>query len=506
MKKKQRKNKKLMKKNDAFRLLNFKNLKMEINGYGYHYSIRSFMLQLIISFVIILIAGLICNLDWIPIMCLMIVGALVTPYIILAQFQFLYEENRFSNAVNYMTQMIYSFKKTPKIINALQDTLTISDAKLAALVQYAIDYIEEGVYEEDLYKEALEPLEKEYGSDRMTTLHNYFMHVEKVGGEYRNGLNLVLNDIQGWTERTYCYQKDRKNLKFKAIISIVLCLAICAVFVNLLPEQFSISGFAIYQIMTAVLLSIFIFLYAIIQSKLNGSWLTKTKYLSDKQVEYNKITSTGMNLKSDYGRVIPALIVSLFGVFLFLSQKKYPFVFLCVGLSGFLAYFPLFKIKQAKKTIKKEIEKCFPDWIRELSLNLQMQNVYVAIKETTPTTPYILRIELEHLLKRINEDPLSIKPFNDFMKGYDVSELTANMSMIYSLNKYGKADAEKQINSLIERNDKLLEKSEMLKNKDEIGVTGFVLAVIPEIFTVIKLLVDMILMLITFMAMTQAVM
>ena len=84
--------KKVQKKNDAFRLLRFKNLKTEINGYGYHYSIRSFLMQLIASFIVIIIAGLVCNLEWLPILILLVVGALVTPYTILAQFRFLYEE------------------------------------------------------------------------------------------------------------------------------------------------------------------------------------------------------------------------------------------------------------------------------------------------------------------------------------------------------------------------------------------------------------------------------
>lgn len=492
------------KKKSIFRYLNFENLKTEINGYGYHYSFKSFLLQLVASFAIILVAAMICQLQLVPILCLLLVGILVTPYIILAQFRFLYEENRFTNSVSYMTQMIYSFKKTPKILNALIDTkAVITNKKCIETIDKAIQYIQAGKSENDLYKEALAIIEEEYGCDRMSTLHDYLMHVEKVGGEYRNGLNILLNNLQGWTERSYGYQKERKQMKFKAAIAIILCIVICSIFANLLPDQFSIVGYPVYQIASTVLLSVFVFIYAIIQSKLNGSWLTTSKTIDDAMLNRYKDCASGSLLKKTYMKELPVLFASVIGTGHFLFQKNYTMTFVFVLLGGILAYWPALQKKQAKNLIKKEVEKTFPDWIRNLSLNLQMQNVYVAIKETTPKTPYVLRTELEKLLTDINKDPVSIQPYNNFLAEYAVPEITTSMGMIYSLNKYGRADAERQINALIQRNDKMLEKAEILRNKDEIGITGFILMAVPELLTVVKMIIDMSLMLMTFLALTQ---
>ena len=499
-----RKRKKRANKKSIFYLLSFKNLKTEISGYGYHYSIKSFVLQLLISFAVIFIASLIYELNWVPILCLLLIGAICTPYVILAQFRYLYEEKRFADAGVYMTQMLYSFKKTPKILNALQDTQGVCSKKCSDIIQYAIDYIKKGDYKEDLYKEAFASIEKEYGCDRLSTVHRFLKHVEDVGGEYRNGVNLLLDDIQKWTERTYCYQKDRKSMKFKAMVAIVLCMVICAVIINLLPEQFSITGYPLYQISTTILLAIFIFMYSLIQSKMNGQWLRKTKSLKDKKVDYYKDLASGAKTRSLYIKVIPLIAFTIIGIGYLIFAKSYVYALICLLLLTFLIYYPIMQIRTAKRTLKREINKVFPDWIRDLSLNLQMQNVYVAIRDTTPNTPYVLRTELEYLLEQIDKDPVSIKPYYDFLSEFDIPEIATNMSMIYSLNKYGRADAEKQINTLIERNSKLLEKSEILKNKDEIGVTGFFLMTVPELCTVVKLLIDMTLMLMTFLSMTQS--
>lgn len=494
------------KKKSILHLLNLKNLQSEINGYGYHYSIKSFFIELLIAFAIIFVAGIFCGLNWKPIVILMSIGTILTPYIILEQFRYLYEESRFTNSVNYMTQMIYSFKKTPKILSALEDTQKVVDEKTSILLGYAIDYIKAGKFKEDLYKEALAPIEEEYGCDRMLALHSYMIHVEKVGGEYRNGMDVMLTDLQAWTERTYGYQKDRKNMKLKAIVAIILCIIICALFCNLMPSQFDITHYAVYQISTTVLLGVFIFLFALIQSKLNGSWLVGTVFLKDATVDLYKLQASGGKLKRAYLTSLPLIIALFVGTVHFGIEKKFAYALIFGFILVFSVFYPQLQKKTAKRILRKEFIKTFPDWIRQLSLNLQMQNVYTAIKDTTPGTPYVLRTELEKLLSDIDADPVTIEPYSDFLKGYDIPEITTNMSMIYALNKYGRADAEKQINAIIKRNAKMIEKSEILKNKDEIGLTGFILMSVPELLTVVKMLIDMVLMLMTFLSITQATM
>ena len=500
---------------DSIRIFSYKYLKTEIHNYGYNYSLKNFLIQLLVTFGVILTFGILCKLDIFPLIFLIVIGLGLTPYIILAQFRFLYEEKRFSNAINYMLQMIYSFKKTPKIVNALMDTREVVDDFGVILIDKALDCLNENKIQdnkdnvedemnENIFQQALKPLEEEYGCDRLKALHDYMIHVEEIGGEYRNGLNLLLSDIQEWAERTYCYQKDRKAMKLKSILAILLSLIICVVIVNLLPEQFSITSYALYQISTTILLGIFLFLYAFIQSKINGSWLKYTPLVKDEMIDYYKQCAHGDFIKSSYIKAIPLYILCVIGFIYFLIQRKLFWSAIFIGLTCLMGYYPYLQIKSAKNIIKREIEKTFPDWIRNLSLNLQMQNVYVAIKETATDTPYVLRTELENLLKEIDNDPLTINPYNNFLKDYEMTEITTHMSMIYSLNKYGRADAERQINALIQRNNKMIEKSEILKNKDEIGIASFALTVMPEILTVIKMLVDMSLLLLTFLTMTQS--
>ena len=72
------------------------------------------------------------------------------------------------------------------------------------------------------------------------------------------------------------------------------------------------------------------------------------------------------------------------------------------------------------------------------------------------------------------------------------------MKMLYSLNEAGQDEVVQQINTLVARNNALLEKSERLKNADSISTTGF-LVVIPMGLALVKMIVDMGLILIGFM-------
>ena len=69
--------------------------------------------------------------------------------------------------------------------------------------------------------------------------------------------------------------------------------------------------------------------------------------------------------------------------------------------------------------------------------------------------------------------------------------------MFYSINELGKWQSDKQINSIIDRNNKMIRQAEEMKNNDRIGASTMFSA-IPMVLGVVKIMVDMILMIVVF--------
>ena len=485
------------------KLFSINNFTKEINGYGFNYSMKDFVSKMLVICGTMIGAGIFYKLEvWFIIALVVFMGFLI-PKIMKAQFKYVYEQKKFDDATSYMEQMIYAFKKRPKILAALQETLTTADGRMAEVITDAINYIQEGVCEQNLYEEAFKIIEDEYYCTRIKALHSFMAKIEESGGTYDNSINILLYDIQSWSERVYIFQKERKNIKVRIALSLVLSLVICGLTLAMLPSEFSITNVFVYQITTTALIAVFMIIYTITQSKLNGSWLQTP--ITKKEVESLKRdykTVATYNVKAATNKTIPVTVVGLVIaiVLLLLKQNVYAAI---VGVVAFMIYRqPKAKKKGAKKRVEREIEKEFPSWLRDIAISLQSRTVHVAIKESVPKASVILQPALNQLLIDFNDNPTGIEPYMDFMSEFNLPDIKSAMKMLHSLNNTGREDSEKQINAMIERNNKLVEKSENLKNEDSLAGINF-LTTIPMLIASIKLVFDMLLVIIQFMTVLQ---
>ena len=494
------------KKKKRARIFSIKALTTEINGYGFSYSISNYAKVLLAVFGALFGAGIIFyKLELMYICILILIALFLLPQIVAAQFKFIYEQQRFSDVVNYMEYMMYEFKKRPKIIYALKAAEDSCTGDIKKRIKKTIDYIENGVYHENLYKEAFYFIEEGYSCERLTVLHQFLMKVEEEGGEYQDSLNILIDDLKAWTERTYEFQKDKENIKRNVIITIGLTLVMCAILTRTNEKVLPITEKTLYQIVTTALIGLLMLLYTVIQNKLNGSWLVNEETPRKKVFEQYAIAISG-DIKTLRAKEMPNVIVfcglglflSLFGKFIPLISDFSKYGFLLIGLGLFYFIKPAQDIKTAKKNTIKEINKAFPGWLRNLSLNLQKETVQVSIKKSLKDAPLVLKPSLISLIKELEDDPVTIKPYINFLSSFELPEISSNMKMLYSLNEAGQDEIVDQINTLIARNNVLLEKSERLKNADSISVAGFLVA-IPMILSFVKMIIDMGLVLIGFL-------
>lgn len=504
--KQKREQKKKMNKKNREKIFSIQALKTEINGYGFSYSIKDYAVTLLLVIAALVGAGIFYSLK-IPFLAIILLSFIVMmPGMITTQFKYIYEQKKFTDAVDYMEYMLYEFKKKPKILYALRAAEDSCTGDIKKRIKKAIDYIENGVYRNNLYKEAFYFMEEGYDCERMAVIHQFLMKIEAEGGEYQDALNIILDDVKSWTERTYEFQKEKANIKQKVLITIILSLIMCAILTKVSAQVYDITGSMLYQSVTTGLLIAFIILFASVQKKLSGSWLIGDATPRKKMFQQYALALAGdvkiLRQKELPNAIIYAALGLLFlfggGLFPVISQFK-NLGYLLLIFAGFTYFIkPSSDIKAAKNNTIKEINKEFPSWFRNLAINLQKETVHVSIKQSLKDAPLVLKPSLISLIKELDDDPVTMKPYINFLSTFELPDISSAMKMLYSLNEAGQDEVVTQINTLVTRNNELLEKSERLKNSDSIAITGY-LVVLPMVFSLVKMIVDMALILVGFM-------
>ena len=428
-------------------IFRFKDLQEEIRNYGYEYSLKNHMTYLGMVMLVVLFMSVFMRIHFIGILGILLIVLLMFPMFTLYRYRGLYEESRFLKAVDYMEYMIYGFFRVPKILNSLEEAEKLCSGHIKECIEKAVDRIRYANIYEDIYTDALKHVEDDYGNDRMRELHRFLVQVEQQGGEYRKSLEILLDDIRHWAEMVSALQKERKSLQNKIAISICLSLTTAITMVSLLPTNIgNIAENMIYQYSSVLFVLSSLVLYLLSKKTLVRSWLSEEENLTETERAYEYCIKNAHNKTRHYR----------------------------------------FQEKKVTKHIKKE----FPVWLRNVVLQMDTENVFVAMKNATEQSSFVLKSELKSALAEIEKLPGSMKGYQSFLENFKIPEIKNVFLMFYSLSEFGTKEAEGQVNSLIKRNKKLAEQSERLINEDTLGIFGLYM-LCPMVLAAGKLLVDM---------------
>ena len=465
-------------------------MKHRIKGYGFEYSFSQYMKTTILFFAGIIVAGIFYQLKWQGILIVSVAAVGAIPLVLFSQIRYVYEQRRFADSTTYMEQMIYMFKKRPQVLFALRETKDTLSKQAQEVCDEAICRLEQGVYETDLYEESLQCIERVYGCNRMRILHRFLARVEKEGGVYQESMNLLLDDLKGWIQRVYQFQKERKKIKNNVTISILATLVICFFTTKIFPSEYNVSEKILYQVTTTFMMLLMIGVYVLVQHRLCGTWLTddtkdRTRIIRD----YRRAVSTEEEIKPPFFLMILAIAAVVYGMVV------REWLLLCVSLVGGIILWkqPQRSRRAAVKRCERELQKAFPIWLRELALILQRKPVSAAIIESIHTAPFIMQFPLREMEKQFATDLVSIQPYQQFASEFDIAEISSAMKLLYAMNSAGREEMMGQINALLERNSKLQERSEELQESDRVALSGFFVA-LPMVFSFVKLVADMILL------------
>lgn len=496
---------------EFLKYLNPRNVNTEVDRYGYSFTFSGYLRYLLCVYGGIIGGAWLFGLSWQYVVVVAVVSALFLPGVFLLTYKNMYEEKKFEDITAYIEQLLYSFKRQQKILTALEDTSVLFKEEggkyknqLYSAIGKAIDCIQNGVSEGNLYQDAFAFIEEEYGCKRLYKVHDFLIKAESIGGDCSGSLDILLDDRKLWVDRAYELLRDKKNIKVKVTICIGLSFLVCGMAIYMLPAEFEISDNIISQSVTTVVILTNMLLWYVVQRRLSGSLL-----LTDEALEYIQIQRWYEYVM--HGNVKKAKRKALLSALAFIPVLPLAYFYvnpfsalLLLGLIYFIATQAKRRYRFSLKKVKKEVEKVFPEWLMSLALQLQTDNVHVAIAKTTRNAPPILREELKLLLKRAELHTDSLQPYILFMKKLNIPDITSAMKMLYSMAKFGAADIQKQISGLVQRNTVLMDKAERLRTEDQLAGIGF-MALLPMLTGVIKMLVDLMLVILNILSIVQTI-
>lgn len=162
------------------------------------------------------------------------------------------------------------------------------------------------------------------------------------------------------------------------------------------------------------------------------------------------------------------------------------------------------KYKHARKRVLREVEKQFPEWLMNLSLQLQTDNVHVSLKKTIPDAPFILKQDLTRLVEEIEQQPNALQPYIRFMREFQIPDVLSAMKILYSMAEFGIRDMGGQIDALVQRNTVMMDRAERLKEEDLMAGVGF-LVLLPMITGVVKMLADLVLVILGILSVVNTI-
>lgn len=154
--------------------------------------------------------------------------------------------------------------------------------------------------------------------------------------------------------------------------------------------------------------------------------------------------------------------------------------------------------KAAKKKLTEYIKACFPEWLMQLSLLMQSENVQMAVFKSYDDAPEIIKPELKKMIGRLRLNPNDKNAYTDFLSEFTLPAVRSTMKMLYSISEGKGGEARGQIADIIRRNQEMSDKAKRAADSDSLaGMYALFLA--PQLTGGLKLVCDMMLLFVVYM-------
>lgn len=438
----------------------------ELTTYGYVFSMKKSIIMYALAVAAMFLLGKVFRLNTVSIIVISAVAVIMLPFFIRNQLRNKYIQRQFSDLNIYMEQYLYSFRKTKKVLTALKDVETLfEDGEMKETIHAAIHHIEKTFDEKDVVKNGLKIIEDKYDNDVLRMIHRFSLEAETLGGNCDGSITLLLSYRRMWADRVYDVMNQKKKNRRDIILSIIVSLLLCsAVYFVAQKVEVDYSSNIFSNIVTSAVLIIDLLIFYRADTLLSANDELKKKKNEEELIK-------------QYERI-----------------EEYDDRYWLDRLAK----------KAAKKSVTRALEEAFPEWLMQVSLLLQTENVQVAIMKSYQDAPKIMKPALKELIGGLKKEPDSINPYLNFLSEYSLPEVRSSMKMLYSLSVGTGGDSAEQIADFIRRNQSMNDKAERNRNSDRLsGMYALFLA--PQLTGGAKLVCDMVMLFVLYLASMQGV-
>lgn len=482
--------------------LNPKKLTEEVQVYGYNFSWKSNLLAIFCTLLTVSAIGILFQLKTAYFTLVMAIVIILFPTFVLCMYKQMFEQKRFADAVTYAEQVLYSFQKNRKIVSALKETCEIfEDGKMRMAIEDAVAHIEAGASETEdgVLKEALSIIQKPYDCSKVRMVHSLLINSEEHGGDMDNSILLLLNDIELWKRRGYKLHADKKVSHRDNIISIVVAMILCIIALyalqamgTMFPVAQGVDMFSVEILQISSFVFLLFLLFVLVKSfqSLTVNWLKNeslydTEYIMSCYMKINEYEESKEKKKS-----IIVSSVFLLGAILAFCFKQFWIGVILIMVAGVMLMQHRIGYNMAKRDVNDELYMELPQWLMEIALLLQNNNVQVSIIKSIDDAPPLLQVELLMLAERLELAPDELLSYVQFCKRFDVPEVQSCMKMLHAFSESGTGNSQVQINNLMKRVQELQDMADNIHAKEQ-AFKMKILFSYPVLGATVKLLIDL---------------
>ncbi len=456
-------------------LLHPRNLEKEVHIYGYDFSWRSHLALIVGALAGIGAIGLLFRLT--PFHFILVIGAviLVLPILVLDLYKRMYEQKRFADVADYMEQMLYAFQKTGKIVSAWKECREIfADGQMRRCLDAAIVHAEVGKpqSEEGVLREGMTGIEQCYGCAKLSMVHGLLEATEAHGGMIGESVEILLADIERWKKRGYQREAEKKKAHVDNMISIVVAVLLCAVALYVLqamgglfggPAELDIFAIPLIQASSVIFILCLLHIYVKSERKLTDDWLRERKL---HEPEYLlRCYALVVDQNEQKKRSFPWALLPAVAAILCLAAGYQIGAVLSLALMIVMLLWHTIDRRLARRDVTEELYLSLPQWLMELMLLLQNNNVQVALTRSMEHAPAILDRELAELNRRLAEQPDRLSSYTAFCQAFDLPEVTSCMKMLHAFSERGTGNLQIQMNHLIEQVGRMQDMADQIQNE-----------------------------------------
>lgn len=486
---------------ENWRLLNPKNLQKEVDAYGYHFSWKSHAALLFGALAGIGAVGMLFQLQRLYFAAVVLAVVVALPVLVLDMYKGMYEQRRFADVTAYMEQMLYAFQKSGKVVGALRECREIfPDGQMNRLIGQAVTHMEQGVPDSEVgvLRESLELIERQYACEKISMVHRLLASAEEHGGEVSDGVLFALEDIESWKKRGYRLHAEKKKCHADNVVSIVVAVILCAAALAVLDgmrgmfaveTEVSVFRIPVIQVSSVLFILALLWVFAKSTRSLTDDWLqcgsaAEESYLLDC---YEKVRQ-GPGERSRGFKIAGTVLCVL--ILLAVLCRFKVVVIVCAALLLFLLTEKRIGLQIAKKDVTRQLYLSIPQWLMELALLLQTNNVQVAIARSSQEAGAVLREELDGLIRRMEKAPERLDTYTDFCSSFDIPEAASCMKMLHAFSESGSGNMQVQIGRLVERVGQMQDVAGEIQN-ESVAFRMKLIFSYPVMAATVKLLVDL---------------